>query len=195
MQFNLSEITALIRSRRTIKPRAFSPRQVQRDQIEKMLEAANWAPTHGLTEPWRFKVYAGEPLRQLLFTWAAIYKRTTPPDKFLPERYEDIRNRASQCTAAILAWMKRQDSEEIPEVEEYAACACAIHNIALVCTAYGIGCFWSTGPVCYSRELHEYLGLGPKDKVVGLLYLGYPAGPWPEGRRSHWLNKTEWYGL
>lgn len=195
MRYNLSEIIDLIRQRRTIKPSKFSPRVVQRDQIEKMLEAANWAPTHGLTEPWRFKVYAGEPLKELIRMWAELYKEVTPPEKFLQDRYDDILARQNQCTAAILVWMKRQEAEVIPEIEEMEACACAIQNIALVCTAYGLGCFWSTGPVCYSRQLHEYLKLGPKDRVVGLLYLGYPAGEWPQGRRGSWLAKTEWFGF
>ncbi|MCS6980463.1 MAG: nitroreductase [Flavobacteriales bacterium] len=195
MMFNLSEVQELIRRRRTIRPARFSPRKVQRDQIEKMLEAANWAPTHGRTEPWRFKVYAGEPLKQLMQTWAEIYKAITPSEKFLQEKYEDILARRQQCSAAILVWLKRQESEAIPEMEEWAACACAIQNISLVCTAYGMGCFWSTGPVCYSQQLHQHLGLGPKDRVVGLLYLGYPQGEWPEGKRGIWMNKTEWYGF
>ena len=125
MKFYLSEVMDLIRSRRTIKPEKYSPRKVQRDQIEKMLEAANWAPTHGRTEPWRFKVYAGEALTELLHAWAVIFKELTPPEKFLQEKYDNIISRAQKCSAAILVWMKRQESGAIPEIEEYAACACA----------------------------------------------------------------------
>ena len=33
---------------------------VPRRVIERALEAANWAPTHGKTEPWRFAVFMGE---------------------------------------------------------------------------------------------------------------------------------------
>lgn len=31
-----------------------------------MLEAANWAPTHGKTEPWRFVVLSPDGLQQMI---------------------------------------------------------------------------------------------------------------------------------
>ena len=46
-----------IRHRRSIFPKNYSPEEsVGEDKIWKILEAANWAPTHGKTEPWRFVV-------------------------------------------------------------------------------------------------------------------------------------------
>ena len=48
------EISRLIRSRRSIYPKSYLPGQpVERELIEQLLENANWAPTHKLTEPWR----------------------------------------------------------------------------------------------------------------------------------------------
>ena len=44
---------ALIRQRRSIFPKDFSAEhRLPLNVIEEMLEAANWAPTHGKTEPW-----------------------------------------------------------------------------------------------------------------------------------------------
>ena len=37
-----------------------------RATLEQVLEAANWAPTHGKTEPWRFTVLSPEGLDQLI---------------------------------------------------------------------------------------------------------------------------------
>lgn len=31
-----------------------------------MLEAANWAPTHGKTEPWRFVVLSEDALQEMI---------------------------------------------------------------------------------------------------------------------------------
>ena len=58
MRYNLSEITELIRNRRTIYPEQFSDRKVHLEQIELILNNAQWAPTHGNTQPWRFVVFA-----------------------------------------------------------------------------------------------------------------------------------------
>ena len=54
MRFNLSEVTELIRERRTIVPEQFSDRKVHKEQLELILNNAQWAPTHGNTQPWRF---------------------------------------------------------------------------------------------------------------------------------------------
>ncbi len=48
-----------VKNRRTIYPKMFNGQQVPENVIDKMLELANWAPNHKNTEPWRFKVYAG----------------------------------------------------------------------------------------------------------------------------------------
>ncbi len=54
MRYNLSEITELIRNRRTIYPEQYTERVVQRDMLETILTNGLWAPTHGKTQPWRF---------------------------------------------------------------------------------------------------------------------------------------------
>ncbi len=47
----------LIKNRRSVFPAQYNDKPIERETIEKILEAANWAPTHKKTEPWRFKVF------------------------------------------------------------------------------------------------------------------------------------------
>ena len=77
MKYNLSEITELIKNRRTIYPEQFSSRKVHREQIEAMLNNAIWAPTHGNTQPWRFTVFTEESRQQLADFQAQLYLDTT----------------------------------------------------------------------------------------------------------------------
>jgi nitroreductase len=165
---------------------------VHREQLEAMLEAANWAPNHGQTEPWRFKVYTGEALKELMSFTAGLYKSTTAPEKFAEPKYDRYFTRAEKASFVVAICMKRQASGKIPEVEEVMATACAVQNMMLVATAYGIGTFWSTGNLAYSAEMKDYLHLEPEDKCLGFLYVGYPEGEWPKGKRNIWLNKVEW---
>lgn len=192
MKFNLTDVFNLIKERRTIGPGKYKDRAVHKEQIEKMLEAANWAPTHGLTEPWRFKVFSGEGLKNLLQFQADFYKKNTPADSFLQSKYDGIINRADKATYVIAICMKRQETERIPEIEEVMATAAAVQNMALMATAYGMGTLWSTGFGVLSNDMKTYLGLGEKDKCLGTLYVGYPEGEWPEGKRNIWMNKVEW---
>jgi nitroreductase len=81
MRYNLSEITELIRNRRTIYPEQFSERKVHREQIELMLNNAQWAPTHGNTQPWRFIVFADAGREKLSDFLSGTYLEITPIEK------------------------------------------------------------------------------------------------------------------
>ncbi|MFT5190675.1 MAG: nitroreductase, partial [Verrucomicrobiales bacterium] len=61
-----------------------SPDSVPREMIELMLENANWAPTHGLTEPWRFRIFQGESRQKLSDTLQRLYQEHTPRESFRP---------------------------------------------------------------------------------------------------------------
>jgi hypothetical protein len=56
------QVMDLIAKRRSIFPRDFSGEEVPREVIQQLLEAANWAPTHKKTQPWRFVVLGAGPL-------------------------------------------------------------------------------------------------------------------------------------
>ena len=59
------QLSALIRHRRSIKPVDMDAmRVVGRELLTQVLEDATWAPTHGLTEPWKF-IVAGAVRRGL----------------------------------------------------------------------------------------------------------------------------------
>lgn len=193
MRYNLTEIQNLIRDRRSIKPLKISSRKVHREQVEAMIQAANWAPTHAFTEPWRFKVFGGQAKEDLMQFNADLYKAKTPEEKFLPDTYNGFLERAKRASYIVGVWMKRQETEVLPEVEEILAVGAAVQNFSLVATAYGLGCFWSTGGFALSPEMHAHMQLGPKDRFLGFLYVGYPEGEWPQPtKRGIWMNKVEW---
>ena len=58
-------ILDLIRKRRSVFPVQYNDKPIAKADIEKVLEAANWAPNHKRTEPWRFKVMTGETKEKL----------------------------------------------------------------------------------------------------------------------------------
>ena len=78
MKYNLSEITDVIRNRRTIYPEQFSDRKVHQEQIELLLNNAIWAPTHGNTQPWRFKVFIEDARQNLSDFLVRTYCEVTP---------------------------------------------------------------------------------------------------------------------
>ncbi|MEM7769016.1 MAG: nitroreductase [Cyanobacteria bacterium P01_A01_bin.37] len=191
-QMIVSAIHHAIQNRRSTKPRCFNGQKIDDAIVWKILENANWAPTHGLTQPWRFTVFSGEGLDKLASFQADLYQQMTPDDAFSRDKYERMKTNVLKASHVIVIGMKRQESEIIPEIEEIEAIACSVQNMALTATAYGICSFWGSGGVTYTDEIKAFLKLGKKDKCLGSLYLGYSDTPSTSSRRSPIQEKVTW---
>ena len=192
MRFNLSEINELIKSRRTIYPEQFSERKVHKEQIELILNNAQWAPTHGNTQPWRFHVFTDGGLQKLSTFLGETYLKITEKDIQNDAKLAKLIRRPMLSSVVVAVSMKRQPEEKILEIEEIEAVACAIQNMHLTCTAYGLGGFWSTPKLIYSTQMNEFLGLDAMDKCLGLFYIGYPSIDWPNSHRKPLEYNTKW---
>ena len=56
---SLASTTALIKARRSVMPKDLSGDRLSKEEVEAVLEAAVWAPTHHKNQPWRFTVLDG----------------------------------------------------------------------------------------------------------------------------------------
>lgn len=192
MRYNLSEITELIRNRRTIYPEQFSDRKIHREQIELMINNALWAPTHGNTQPWRFQVFTDGGLQRLSTFLGETYLSLIPKEQQNDMKLAKLMARPLKSSVVIAVIIERQPEAKILEMEEIEAVACAIQNLHLTATAYGLGGFWSTPKIIYSQEMNQFLGIEEKDKCLGLFYLGYPAIEWPKAHRKPMEYVTKW---
>lgn len=185
-------VNQLIQDRRSTKPRLYNGKRIKDEIVWQILENANWAPNHGLTQPWRYKVFTASGLEKLANFQADLYKKNTPEEKFTTDKYERMKSNVLKASHVIVICMQRQISEKIPEIEEVEAIACSVQNIALTAHAYGICSFWGSGGVTYTEELKEFLGLGEKDLCLGYLYLGYSDNPTTESHREPIKDLVEW---
>jgi nitroreductase len=186
-------ILRIIRNRRSIKPGDYQETRIPRPVLDQLFEAANWAPTHGMTEPWRFVVFEDAARTVLGEELARIYRIKTPAEHVQDAKAEKLRRNPLLSPCILAIGMHRQVSKKIPEIEEIEAVACAVQNLHLMATALGIGGYWSSGsPIC-TREFGDFLGMGADDQVLGLFYLGYPSKPWPTGTRTPTTDKVAWY--
>lgn len=193
MKYSISEITDIIQDRRTIYPEQYSDRKIHKEIIEKMLNNAIWAPTHGVTQPWRFRVYQEQSLIALSEFIGKTYTAFSG-ENFDPGIFTKVTSRPLLSSAVIVVTMSRDKREKILEIEEIEAVACAIQNMHLTATAYGIGAFWSTPKYIYTDLVKEFFELEEKDKCVGIFYLGYPKPEleWPKSQRKPIEYVTKW---
>ena len=193
MKFDVAVFNQLVKSRRSVFPKDYSGEKVDDTIVRQMLENANWAPTHKLTEPWRFVVFTGDGLRKLAAFQGECYKSVTTADgTFREDRYQNLMVKPMECSHIIAVGMKRDEKKGVPEVEEIGAVFCAIENMYLTATAYGIGCYLSTGGVTNFEEAKEFFGLEEEDKLLGFINIGMPKGTLLEGRRKSIEEKVKW---
>ena len=193
MNFDTSEVSRLIRTRRSIYPAMYSGEPVPDEIIEEMLENANWAPTHGLGEPWRFVIFKGAGLKTLAEFQSNLYKtRSEKAGNFQEMTFEKLAKKPLLASHIIAIGMERPEAKKFPEIEEVEAVACAVQNMYLTATAHGVGCYWGSGGITYWDEAKEFFGLGEDDRLLGFMNVGMPKGNWPEGRRTPIEDKIHW---
>ncbi len=188
---NPEAVNQLLRKRRTVSPALYTQdKEIPKEVLEEILENANWAPTHRLTEPWRFKVFTGDSLQRLSDYLGQYYKEHTPEEKFSEMKYKKTVKKPLQCGAAIAICMQRDPMDSVPEEEEIAAVAMAVQNIWLSCHAYGIGSYWSSPKAMY--QANEFLNLPDGQRCLGVFYMGYYEGNEIQSRRKPIEDKVEW---
>ena len=131
------EATAnLLRSRRTIH--LFRPDPPARELVDEAIALACWAPNHRLTEPWRFCWVGPE-------TWQAIAE--------LNAQLVSEKRGKDAAAAKLKRWLAVpgvvlvtciRSEDPVRDEEDYAATACAVHNMALFLWSHGVGTKWSS---------------------------------------------------
>lgn len=192
-----TDFNQLIRNRRSIFPKDYTGEKVDDAIVKQMLENAIWAPTHKLTEPWHFVVFTGEGLKKLAEIQGEVYKKATAADgSYKEERYQNLLKKPFECSHIIAIGMKRDNNKGVPEWEELGAVFCAVQNMYLTATAYGVACYLSTGGITNFPEAKEYFGLGAEDKLCGFLNIGMPKADLHFGvKRKPIEEKTNWISI
>lgn len=152
----------------------FSDAAPARDSLERMLDAAIWAPNHRLTNPWRFFVLEKGGAKRAEVAQLAYdnqYQRNRNPD-----HANGSRQRVLDAPALIYVYSVPGDSAEMTR-ENYAAACCAVQNLLLAAVAEGLAGDWSTGNTTRHPQLAETLGAEPDWDMVGALFIGYPSRP------------------
>ena len=186
-------INQIIANRRSVFLADFNNEKVPDEVVQQMLDNANWAPTHKLTEPWRFTVFSGPGLEVLGAFQAQLYKKVAEEDGSYKEpKYQNLLQSPTKASHVIAIGMKRDESARIREVEEIAAVACAVQNIYLTASAYDVACYWSTGGITYMEGAKSFFSLGENDKLMGFMIIGKTDKKDQKGNRKSVVEKVKW---
>jgi len=192
-KYDVADFNSIVQNRRSIYPYQFEKgRKISDEIIWQILENANRAPTHKLTEPWRFTVFTGRGLEYFASLQTDIYTKYAGT-KFKEKKLKNLAEYPLMSSHVIVIGMKRSATIQIPEIEEIIATACAIENIYLSLTAYQLGGYLSTGGITYLPEAKSYFNLNETDKLIGIFYIGCIGNVAnPLSKREPVNQKTKW---
>jgi len=181
-------VKQVINHRRAIFPPSYTSQAIPKELLTELLDCANAAPTHKLTQPWRFVVFREQGLVRLADQLAALYKTHTPAEQFLQKKLESTRDKVlrSGAVAAIVV----SYSGAVPQWEELAATACAVQNLWLAASAAGIGGYWSSPGTI--KHTGNFLGLAENEECLGFFYMGYHDEPSRAANRRPVAEKVRW---
>ena len=167
----------------------FSDQPVDLMAVERMLDAAIWAPNHRLTEPWRFFVLEQEsPERSKAAELAAEFQLERTGDQ---HRADAARQKVLEPPVVIYVYTVPGPDDETTK-ENYASVCIAAHNISLAGAAEGLAVTWETGGVMRHSELGKVLGADDSWQMTAMLLVGHP-GEHPVSRRSPASGFMRWF--
>ncbi|MGN7383999.1 MULTISPECIES: nitroreductase family protein [unclassified Paenibacillus] len=187
-------IEEAIKGRRSIG--RVKPDPVDKSLIEKLLEAAVWAPNHYKTEPWRFFVMTGEGRNRLAGAYKEI-AREEAEAAGTPVSEEQLRkhwDKAFRAPVIIAVAASPTSMPKVHWIEEMAAVHAAVQNMLLTAHSLGLGAIWRSGDPMYHPRMKQAFGLEEHEEVAGLIYLGYPEnGQPPAPAKTSFAQRTIWY--
>lgn len=185
------EVQELLLKRRSVYPKQFTGEIIPKPALLKAFEAANWAPTHKRTQPWRFIVYTGESLNALVDQWKHLAERNMlvkgePWTEAMENKYMQFR----KCSHII--GLACHYSGLVPEVEETCATAASVQNFWLSLHDQGYTGYWSTGNGVFGEEMHAYMQLEENEKALGYFLAGVAEGVIPPSVRKPVEEFVRW---
>jgi nitroreductase len=107
MQNEFEILKKIITGRRTTKAASMNGKLIPDEQVNELLALADWAPTHGRTEPWNFFVYTGEALAKFGQAHGDLYNTHTPEENRNPDTAGKLAAATEMPSHLIVAVMKR----------------------------------------------------------------------------------------
>jgi len=182
----LAEILSdIVRTRRSV--RRFRTGKISRAVIERLVDAARWAPSAHNAQPWRFVVLEdGIRRKALARAMAELFEHDLRADGMettdAHARALRAEKRLVEAPAAILVCLTLEDAQQYPDAGRARAeremavqsTSLAVENLLLATHAEGLGACWLCSPLfCPELVAHE-LSLPEVWEPQALILLGPP---------------------
>jgi nitroreductase len=175
--------------------RFYKPDPVPRDVLERVFEAALWAPSGTNLQPWDIAVLTGKPRDEFVALASHAGDDIAPK---LRELFDE--ERVAQVTqffknlggaphvVAITVW---RDPDSFSQEVLVQSGSALMQNLLLAAEAEGLGTCWMSGVLTREKELLKFLGMEDRH-LLAITPIGYSAKTPPvvprKDRPVRWLG-------
>jgi len=193
----MTDILEVIRTRKSIRRYKADP--IPDEILDKVLEAARWAPTGENYQPWRLIVIRNSETKEMIGDLAKLGSGSRMTAWYclgeMQRRFEEIQDpvRRMEVLRFMYSGEVSEFAKQAPVIiavigtlmegsvdVPYDLSAC-IENILLEAHSLGLGACWVHGPVASTRDAAKFkkilkipTGMG-QYKVIAYVALGWPA--------------------
>ncbi len=176
--------------------RFYKPDMPPREVLEKVINAALWAPSGTNAQPWEITVLTGR-FRDEFIERAAhciAHMRVVLQEAKLPEKAQEMVMKFFRdlggAPVVIAVTIYKHSDPGMMEANIQSGAA-LMQNLLLAAHAEGLGTCWMTGPNYVAKELLDYLGK-PEQHLLAITPIGYsakePPVPPRKPREIRWLG-------
>lgn len=176
--------------------RLYKPEMPPREVLERIINAALWAPSGTNAQPWQIDVLAGRYRDEFVERAAHCISHLLPILKAaqVPEKAQQLVigffKDLGGAPVVIAVTVDRVEDPKMMEANIQSGAA-LMQNLLLAAHAEGLGTCWMTGPNFVARELLDYLGK-PDRHLLAITPIGYsakePPVPPRKPREVRWLG-------
>jgi nitroreductase len=182
---------ALLRTRRSGKPRDMIEPGPSAGQMRNIMEAAIRVPDHGKLAPWRFVIVGNDQRQRLSDVLTSAYRAEKPDAGRL--EIEAMDQFAHQAPALIVALSSPVQGSKIPLWEQELSVGAACMNLLTAAHASGFVGSWLTGWPTYSNVVRDAFG-SDGERIAGFIFIGSPGRDLEERPRPDYDNVVKDWG-
>jgi len=160
---------ALLKTRRSGKPRDLIAPGPDDTQLREILSIATRTPDHGKLFPWRFVIVTPEQRSALAELLESAY-RAEKPDAGRQEM-ATMHEFATQAPALVVVLSSPKIGSHIPLWEQELSAGAAAMNLLHAAHASGFAGGWLTAWPAYSDAVRDAFG-SAQEKIAGFVFIG-----------------------
>ena len=194
----------VVRGRRSV--RKYLDKGVPDEYVNKVLEAARWAPSPHGRQPWRFAVIRKDDSKERLADamgegWRSNLRMDGQEPEIVEKRLEGSRRRLLDAPVLVLLCLCLEDLDNYPDATRQQnettmavqSLGAAAQNALLAAYELGLDAGWMCAPLFTPKTVDDALGLDSKLIPHALLTLGYAEGDPPKRRTRRPLDELVVY--